>query len=81
MTGVTLEVNLIDELLAEQQRLTPVERLPKGTSGPTTAQARYYRDLIPLRSLPAASSALRRRSRCMFRLQGLCECLPFAERA
>ena len=26
MTGLSLEVNLIDELLAEQQRLTPVER-------------------------------------------------------
>ena len=29
MTRVTLEVNLIDELLAEQQRLTPVERFSK----------------------------------------------------
>jgi formate dehydrogenase iron-sulfur subunit len=48
MTGVTLEVNLIDELLAEQQRLTPVERFAQRharTEFP--AQARYYRDLIP----------------------------------
>ena len=53
MTGLSLEVNLIDELLAEQQRLTPVERFAKRhdrTGFP--AQARYYRDLIPS-SLPA----------------------------
>lgn len=48
MTGVTLEVNLIDELLAEQQRLTPVERFAKKHErADIPAQARYYRDLIP----------------------------------
>jgi formate dehydrogenase iron-sulfur subunit len=48
MTGISLEVNLIDELLAEQQRLTPVERFAQrhARSG-MPAQARYYRDLIP----------------------------------
>ncbi len=48
MTGATLEINLIDELLAEQQRFTPVERFAQRhvrTEFP--AQARYYRDLIP----------------------------------
>lgn len=48
MTEVTLEVNLIDELLAEQQRLTPVERFAqKHERADLPAQARYYRDLIP----------------------------------
>ena len=48
MSGVTLEVNLIDELLAEQQRLTPVERFAqKHERADFPAQARYYRDLIP----------------------------------
>ncbi len=48
MTGVTLEVNLIDELLAEQQRLTPVERFARRHERTVLpAQARYYRDLIP----------------------------------
>ena len=48
MSGVTLEVNLIDELLAEQKRLTPVERFAqKHDSADLPAQARYYRDLIP----------------------------------
>ena len=48
MSGVTLEVNLIDELLAEQQRLTPVERFAqKHDRADLPAQARYYRDLIP----------------------------------
>src|SRR5690606_25578319 len=39
---------LIDELLAEQQRLTAVERFSRlhETNG-LPAQARYYRDLIP----------------------------------
>lgn len=53
MTGLSLEVNLIDELLAEQQRLTPVERFAKRHDrADLPAQARYYRDLIPS-SLPA----------------------------
>jgi len=48
MSSVTLEVNLIDELLAEQQRLTPVERFAqKHERADFPAQARYYRDLIP----------------------------------
>jgi formate dehydrogenase iron-sulfur subunit len=52
MNGLSLEVNLIDELLAEQQRLTPVERFAQRHDRPDfPAQARYYRDLIPS-SLP-----------------------------
>ena len=48
MSGVTLEVNLIDELLAEQQRLTPVERFAqKHGRADFPTQAHYYRDLIP----------------------------------
>jgi formate dehydrogenase iron-sulfur subunit len=48
MTGLSLESNLIDELLAEQQRLTPVERFAKRHQrADFPAQARYYRDLIP----------------------------------
>ena len=48
MSGVTLDVNLIDELLAEQQRLTPVERFgQKHERADFPMQARYYRDLIP----------------------------------
>jgi formate dehydrogenase iron-sulfur subunit len=48
MSGLTLEVNLIDELLAEQQRLTPVERFAqRHPHADFPAQARYYRDLIP----------------------------------
>ena len=40
---------LIDELLAEQQSLTAVERFArKHESGGVPAQARYYRELIPL---------------------------------
>jgi Fe-S-cluster-containing dehydrogenase component/DMSO reductase anchor subunit len=39
---------LIDELLDEQQRLTPVERFARAHDrGDAPAQARYYRDLIP----------------------------------
>lgn len=39
---------LIDDLLAEQQRLTPVERFSqRHDRGDGPAQARYYRDLIP----------------------------------
>jgi Fe-S-cluster-containing dehydrogenase component/DMSO reductase anchor subunit len=39
---------LIDELLAEQRRLTPVERFArKHDGGQVPAQERYYRDLIP----------------------------------
>ncbi len=53
MTELSLEVNLIDELLAEQQRLTPVERFAKRHErAGLPAQARYYRDLIPS-ALPA----------------------------
>ena len=45
---------LVDELLAEQGRLTAVERFArKHERGDVPAQARYYRDLIP-----AASPAL-----------------------
>lgn len=40
---------LIDELLAEQQRLTPVERFAKRKdAGALPSQVKYYRDLIPL---------------------------------
>ncbi|MEI6714874.1 MAG: DmsC/YnfH family molybdoenzyme membrane anchor subunit [Verrucomicrobiota bacterium] len=40
---------LIDELLEEQQRLTPVERFAKRKDdGNLPSQSRYYRDLIPL---------------------------------
>src|SRR3954465_1685922 len=40
---------LIDELLAEQQQLTAVERFArKHDGGALPAQARYYQDLIPL---------------------------------
>ena len=40
---------LIDELLAEQQSLTAVERFARQhESGGVPAQARYYRELIPL---------------------------------
>jgi Fe-S-cluster-containing dehydrogenase component/DMSO reductase anchor subunit len=40
---------LIDELLAEQQRLTAVERFAqRHERRPLPAQARYYRELIPL---------------------------------
>ena len=45
---------LIDELLAEQGRMTPVERFArKHEEGEVPAQERYYRDLIPL-TKPAA---------------------------
>lgn len=45
----TPERTLIDELLAEQQRLTAVERFAKKhEDGQLPAQARYYKDLIPL---------------------------------
>lgn len=41
---------LIDELLAEQQSLTAVDRFSqKHAHGQMPAQARYYRELIPLR--------------------------------
>ncbi|CAN5324106.1 dimethyl sulfoxide reductase anchor subunit [soil metagenome] len=44
------EVNLIDRLLTEQQRLTAVERFSQRHAGENTpSQARYYRDLIPIR--------------------------------
>ena len=43
------ERTLIDELLTEQQSLTAVERFArKHEDGSLPAQARYYRDLIPL---------------------------------
>ena len=43
------ERTLIDELLAEQQSLTAVERFARQhESGGVPAQARYYRELIPL---------------------------------
>lgn len=45
---------LLDELLAEQQQLTAVERFAQRQErGARPAQARYYRDLIPLER-PAA---------------------------
>src|SRR5262245_17341505 len=45
---------LIDDLLGEQQLLTPVARFSvKHELGNLPAQAKYYRDLLPL-SLPAA---------------------------
>jgi formate dehydrogenase iron-sulfur subunit len=54
MTGPSDPRTLIDELLAEQQRLTAVERFArKHDNHALPAQARYYRDLIPL-TRPAA---------------------------
>jgi NAD-dependent dihydropyrimidine dehydrogenase PreA subunit len=45
---------LLDDLLGEQQLLTPVARFSlKHDLGNLPAQAKYYRDLIPF-SLPAA---------------------------
>ncbi|MEQ1860003.1 MAG: DmsC/YnfH family molybdoenzyme membrane anchor subunit [Chthoniobacteraceae bacterium] len=50
---MTSERTLIDDLLAEQQRLTAVERFAqRHERGALPAQARYYRDLIP-QSRPA----------------------------
>jgi len=44
----TTHRTLIDDLLAEQQRLTAVERFAqRHTHGDLPAQARYYRDLLP----------------------------------
>ncbi|HEY8904318.1 MAG TPA: hypothetical protein VIM48_11445, partial [Chthoniobacterales bacterium] len=52
--GLVNEVNLIDQLLAEQRSLTAVERFAlRHEAGDSPAQARYYHDLIPL-SKPAA---------------------------
>jgi Fe-S-cluster-containing dehydrogenase component/DMSO reductase anchor subunit len=52
--GLVNEVNLIDQLLAEQRSLTAVERFAlRHEAGDAPAQARYYHDLIPL-SKPAA---------------------------
>lgn len=46
---LTSERTLIDELLAEQQQLTAVDRFSrKHEKGQLPAQARYYTDLIPL---------------------------------
>jgi formate dehydrogenase iron-sulfur subunit len=54
MNGVALEINLVDELLAQQRKLTPVERFAqRHDRGDLPAQARYYRDLIPT-SKPSA---------------------------
>jgi Fe-S-cluster-containing dehydrogenase component/DMSO reductase anchor subunit len=48
-SSVVSEVNLIDQLLAEQRALTAVERFArKHEAGDVPAQARYYQDLIPL---------------------------------
>ncbi len=42
-------VSLLDQLLAEQQQMTAVERFSRAhVQGELPAQARYYRDLIPL---------------------------------
>jgi hypothetical protein len=50
---------LIDDLLGEQQLLTPVAGFSlRQERGGLPAQAKYYRDLIPL-SLPAAGPAVR----------------------
>jgi len=43
---------LIDDLLEEQQLLTPVAKFARSHEQGSPAQAKYYRDLIPL-SLPA----------------------------
>jgi len=52
--GLVNEVNLIDQLLAEQRSLTAVERFARRHEAcDAPAQARYYHDLIPL-SKPAA---------------------------
>jgi formate dehydrogenase iron-sulfur subunit len=49
MTAHDSPRTLIDELLDEQQRLTAVERFARRhEEGALPAQARYYRDLIPL---------------------------------
>jgi formate dehydrogenase iron-sulfur subunit len=54
MTGPSDNRTLIDELLEEQQRLTAVERFSRKHDEQTLpAQAKYYRDLIPL-TLPKA---------------------------
>ncbi len=48
------EPSLVDELLADQQRLTAVERFSRAHDAHTApAQAKHYRDLIPL-TVPAA---------------------------
>ena len=48
------EPSLVDELLADQQRLTAVERFSRAHDAHAApAQAKHYRDLIPL-SAPAA---------------------------
>jgi formate dehydrogenase iron-sulfur subunit len=49
MTGPNDHRTLIDELLAEQQRMTAVERFAqRHDRDAIPAQAKYYRDLIPL---------------------------------
>ena len=54
MITPTEERSLIDDLLAEQQKLTAVQRFArKHVAGALPAQSRYYRDLIPLQK-PAA---------------------------
>ena len=51
---------LIDELLAEQQKLTAVERFAQRHGGPARSQSRYYQDLIPLnRPRPGEQYAFR----------------------
>jgi formate dehydrogenase iron-sulfur subunit len=48
MNALSLEINLVDELLAMQRTLTPVERFAqRHERGEFPSQARYYRDLIP----------------------------------
>ena len=43
-----MNATIIDEWLAEQRRLTPIERFAsKHDAGDVPAQARYYRELIP----------------------------------
>jgi Fe-S-cluster-containing dehydrogenase component/DMSO reductase anchor subunit len=49
---------LVDEWLAEQRRLTPVERFSARHDAAEPAQARYYRDLIPS-TLPGAGQQYR----------------------
>jgi Fe-S-cluster-containing dehydrogenase component/DMSO reductase anchor subunit len=45
---VSVTTTVVDEWLAEQQRLTPIERFAsRHDAGAVPAQARYYRELIP----------------------------------
>ncbi|MCU1484527.1 MAG: molybdopterin oxidoreductase [Actinomycetia bacterium] len=53
-----MTTTLVDEWLAEQRRLTPVERFSARHDAAEPAQARYYRDLIPS-TVPGAGQQYR----------------------